>query len=200
MWFVYIALFMALSIVLYLLFWKLYFLREPRRQIPKGKSIVSPASGKVIKVMDYGPGIVDVNKGLAGQIRDASRGLSKNGKMVVIFMSPLDVHVQRAPIGGVVKSVKHTKGSFRSATKLALQNEKNEIIIEGQGIRLKIIQAAGFVARRIECFVRIGERVKKGQRIGRINLGSQVILMLPWKTEILVKEGDRVTEGETEIA
>jgi phosphatidylserine decarboxylase len=198
-------------LILVFLFWKIYFLREPARQIPAGKSITSPACGKIIKIMSFGSkDRVDLDKGLIGKIVNATDGFEGEGWIIVIFMSPLDVHVQRAPIDGRIVSAKYTKGSFKSAVNIVPENEKNEIIIEGNpagrkgkaksAIRVKVIQVAGLVARRIECFVKKGENVIKGERIGRINLGSQVIVVLPKDATIKAKVGQRVRDGETVLA
>jgi len=157
---------------------------------------VSPADGKIIRIMKIDRQELKVKKGYLGKIYTLSTDLKDPGFLVSIFMSPLNVHFQRAPIDGAIKKVKHTKGRFIAADTLrALNNEKNEIIIDD----IKVIQIAGFLARRISCFIKKNEKVKKGQRIGLINLGSQVTMLLPKNVKISVKEGQHVKAGETII-
>lgn len=183
----------------YLIFWKFWFLRDPERVVPEGPNIVSPADGKVIKIMEIDRE-VEIEKGLLGRIRTKSEDVKKAKYLVSIFMTPLDVHVQRAPFNGRIAATKHEKGRFMSANSInAFYNENNEILIEDVDC-LKVIQIAGFLARRIECFVKPGDHVVKGDRIGRINLGSQVSLILPENVNILVQEGEMVRAGETIIA
>ncbi len=188
-------------VVLCLLFWRLYFLRDPVRTIPDGNNIVSPADGRIITVMEISKESLDIDKGLFGRISTLAGDVKSAHYLVSIFMSLMDVHVQRAPVSGKIVSVSHTKGKFFAADSMrALLNEKNEILIDGLNGNLKVIQIAGFLARRIECFVKKGERVLKGQRIGRINLGSQVSMILPVNVRLRVKEGEQVRAGETIIA
>ncbi len=187
-------------VILFLLFWRLWFLRDPERVIPPGENIVSPADGRVIKVSGISQGELNISKGVIGRVRAMSGDVPNAGYLVSIFMSPLDVHVQRAPIGGRIVAVKYTKGKFLAANSLeALMNENNEILIDDID-SVKVIQIAGFIARRIECFVKKDDLVVKGQRIGRINLGSQVSVILPKSADIKVREGDRVHAGSTIIA
>ncbi len=118
-------------------------------------------------------------------------------------MSPLDVHINRAPIEGTAESVKYTKGKFFKAYDLerSFQNEKNEIIIQNKKLKVKVIQIAGFLARKIICSIRVNQKVNKGQRIGSIVLGSQVTLILPVKkARIKVKSRQKVVGGKTVIA
>jgi phosphatidylserine decarboxylase len=178
---------------------KIYFSREPARNISTDPSLVSPASGRVIDIIQFQDKELNLKKGRTGNILDVTKGFSK-GTAIVIFMSPFDVHVQRAPCDGRILEVKHSKGRFRKATSLAVENERNEILMEDVTHKIKVIQVAGLVARRIECFVKPGDEVLKGQRIGRINLGSQVIAVLPKNAKCTVKEGDYVIDGETVIA
>jgi len=120
--------------------------------------------------------------------------------MISIFMSPLDVHVQRAPINGRIRKILYQKGKFRPANSLnAIRNENNQILIQDIDA-VKVIQIAGLIARRIECFVKTGDHVLKGDKIGRINLGSQVTMIIPKNVVLKVRKGERVTAGETIIA
>ena len=117
-------------------------------------------------------------------------------------MSPFDVHINRAPINGKIKSVKHTDGRFFEAFNLekSLKNEKNEIIIQNKEMKIKVIQIAGFLARRIKCFVKVNQKVNKGQKIGMIALGSQTMLIIPEGVELRVNLNDKVKAGQTVIA
>ena len=117
-------------------------------------------------------------------------------------MSPLDVHINRAPIGGTVKSVNYKKGSFFKAYDIekSLSNEKNEIIIQNKEIKVKVIQIAGFLARRIKCYAKQNQKVNKGDKIGMIALSSQTTLIIPIGVDLKVKLNDNVKAGETIIA
>lgn len=188
-------------LVLILIYWRFWFLRDPVRTIPEGNSIISPADGRIIKVIEINQDKIQINKGLLGRINTLAKDVKNAYYLVSIFMSPMDVHVQRAPVSGRIAAVTYSKGKFLAASSMrALLNEKNEILIEGLNNSIKVIQIAGFMARRIECFVNKGENVLKGQRIGRINLGSQVTLILPRNVDLKIKQGDRVRAGETIIA
>jgi phosphatidylserine decarboxylase len=191
----------------YYAFWRLYFLRDPKRSIPPGNNLVSPADGVVISVKRYDfsknrEGVIKVDKGI-GKIETLASEIAKKVLVISIFMSPFDVHVNRAPCHGRVVSVKHTKGKFYNARNLekSLYNEKNEFLISTDFGRIKVIQIAGFLARRIESFVRPTQELAKGQRIGLINLGSQVTMILPSdKMEIKTKIGKKVKAGSSIIA
>jgi phosphatidylserine decarboxylase len=185
------------------LFWKFWFLRQPKRTTPK-KGIVSPASGTLIKIIPYKNGkAADIPKGMLGKVKAATVDVAKEGYLLVIMLTPLDVHYQRSPVDGVVEKVTYAKGLFKNAVIGAqyrlFENEKNEILIVTKKGKIKVVQVAGVAARRIKCYVKAGERVKKGQLIGLINLGSQVVVVLP-KQKLLVKENDYLIDGETVIA
>jgi len=191
---------LGIIIILFLLFWRFWFLRDPVRSIPEGENIVSPADGKIIKIVNIKSDKIEIDKGIFGKIKTISKDVKNAQYLISIFMSPLDVHVQRAPINGSIVNVKYQKGKFLAANTLeALQNENNEILIEEYDT-VKVIQIAGFIARRIECFVKKGEKILKGHKIGRINLGSQVSIILPKNVNIKVKEGQKVKAGSTIIA
>jgi len=186
--------------VIFIFYWRYFFLRNPQRTIPKGKNIVSPADGKIIKIVRFNDQQLRIKKGLFGKIKALSSDVAKDGYLISIFMSPLDVHYQRAPIDGRVLKIRYKKGRFFSAFNFekSLENEKNEILIKTKIGNVKIIQIAGFFARRIKCFVREGQIIKKGQIIGLIDLGSQVSLLIP-RIRLKVDEGDKVKAGETVI-
>ncbi|MEA3515291.1 MAG: phosphatidylserine decarboxylase [Nanoarchaeota archaeon] len=188
----------ALLIILFIL----YFYRDPKRVIPKGNVIVSPADGKIIAIIKVrsGKDELKIKKGFAGKIRTLTGDLGKGAFIAIsIFMSPLDVHVNRSPIEGEIVSVRHSKGRFYNAARPeALENEKTETIIDSKIGMLKVIQIAGFLARRIETFIKPGEKVIAGQRIGIIKLGSQVTLIMPEdKINLTVTKGQKVRAGST---
>ena len=189
--------------ILFLVFWKVWFLRDPEREIPQGNSIVSPADGKVIQVTDLdNVDELKIKKGLIGKIKTLCSEVDKSCYLVSIFMNLSNVHVQRASISGKVISVNHSKGKFIivNSIKAGFQNEKSEILINTKIGKIKIIQIAGFVARRIETWVKPGQDIIKGEKIGRINLGSQVTIVIPKKVKIKVKKGDSVKAGTSILA
>ena len=180
----------------------LNFYRDPERKIPKGNNIVSPADGRVISIIDTSKKEIKVNKGLFGKVNVFTKDIAKECYAVSIFMSPLDVHINRSPIGGTIKSVKHTKGKFFKAYDLekSLENEKNEIIIQNKKMKIKVIQIAGFLARRIKCYVKPNQKVNKGKKLGMIALGSQATIIMPKGGNLKIALGDKVKAGSTIIA
>lgn len=189
----------------FFLFWKIVFLRNPEREIPEGGDLVAPADGKVVDVISFENNSVTMfknDKRYKGIIHTLTSDVSEKGSIVSIFMSPLDVHYNRSPMSGTVKSVVHTKGKFLpvNTLKAGLVNEKAEILIESEDIVIKVVQIAGFLAKRIETFVKPGDIVSKGDIIGLINLGSQALLVVPNSLKINVAKGDKVKAGESQIA
>ncbi|RLI89662.1 MAG: phosphatidylserine decarboxylase family protein [Archaeoglobales archaeon] len=162
-------LFPHLSILVFLAFaFTLFFFRDPPREIQEG--VVSPADGKI----DY-----------------------MRGRRMEIFMGPLDCHINRSPVDGVVVGTKYRKGSFPPAFIRSPKAERNEILIENEDGIFKVVQVAGFFARRIVCYVGSGDVVRKGQRIGIIRFGSRVILEIPEGYVFVKKVGEKVKAGET---
>ena len=198
----FIVLIICTLIIAFFIYYRFYFLRDPERVAPKGRNIVSPADGKILKIATISKPTVKVDKGFIGKIYTAAKDVAPETKLIAIFMSPLDVHYNRAPIEGKVISVKHTKGKFFAANKLeeSLQNEKNEIVIQNKEIgKIKVIQVAGFIARRIVCFINKDQNVIKGDKIGLIKLGSQCIIIMPSKIKLKVAEGQQLYAGTTII-
>lgn len=194
----------AVAVVLWL-FWKFVFMRNPARRSPAGNNIVAPADGKVIDVIPFDGQAVELFKGnhrALGLIKTMTSDVAPQGTIVSIFMSPLNVHFNRAPMAGTVLSVKHQVGRFLPANTMhaGLENEKTEILLRHGSVTLKMIQVAGFLARRIETTVKDGQSVTKGQVVGVIKLGSQVTLVLPSTVTVTIKKGERVTAGETIVA
>lgn len=190
-----------------LLFYRFWFLRKPKRDIPVGDVVVSPASGKIVKILKFGSRMdeLDIRKGLLGKVKILIKDIAKEGFIIVIMMTPFDVHYQRSPVKGIVKSIRYRKGSFLNAVKdasslRALENEKNEVTISNLKTgKVKVVQVAGFLARRISCFVRTKQKIHKGEELGLISMGSQVLLVIP-KLKLEVEEGQKVIDGETIIA
>jgi len=200
------ALLLVITIVILLLIlFLLNFYRDPKRKIPGGNNIVSPADGKIINILKIKSDKTIINKGFLGKIETLTKDIAKECYVISIFMSPFDVHVTRAPISGQVSSIKHEKGKYFAAfnPEKSLMNEKNEIIIENKRIgKIKVIQIAGFLARRIICTINKNGKVNKGQRIGKIVLGSQVTLILPSKkiNKLKITKKQKVIGGNTIIA
>ncbi len=164
------------------------FFRDPERVVPVGEQLVtSPADGKVVAI--------------AEQLAE-TRFLGKACTRVSIFMSPLNVHVNRAPVDGTVVAVEHSEGRFHAAflDKASEDNERNAVVVEDpRGERVLFVQIAGQLARRIVCNVAPGDRVRRGDRYGMIMFGSRLDLYLPEMVKLTVAIGDRVKAGETII-
>ncbi len=158
----------------------LWFFRDPERTIPGGAVAVSPADGKVTEIVACGP----------GQTR------------VTIFLNVFDVHVNRAPIAGMISKVEYQVGKFLVASKpeCTEENEQNKITIEGAGTSLMFSQIAGLIARRIICYKKAGDVVAAGDRIGLIKFGSRVDTFLGPEWEVAVKIGERVAGGSSILA
>jgi phosphatidylserine decarboxylase len=172
-----------------LTFFVVYFFRDPERITPPdASSLVSPADGCVIEIEEV----------------EDCRFLKGPAKKVGIFMSPLNVHVNRAPSDGVVSKVDYRPGKFLIAKreKASDDNERNAVFLkcDWAGHQIAFVQIAGFIARRIVCYVKPGDRLRKGERFGIIRFGSRVDVYLPRDVAVVVKKGDRVKAGESVIA
>lgn len=176
------------------------FFRDPERVVPQiDGAIVAPADGLISLITEVDPPAelsVDDGSGLDGL---------PEGKVtrVSIFMSVFDVHINRAPIAGVVRRVVYIPGKFLNADldKASEDNERQHFLIERQdGLRIGFTQIAGLVARRIVPFVKPGDTVGVGQRVGLIRFGSRVDVYLPAGTGSKVLLGQRVVAGETILA
>lgn len=158
----------------------LYFFRDPEREVPTDDSlIVSAADGRVTRVE-----------------------ATAEHKLVSVFLSPLDVHINRSPIAGKVTEITYVKGRKMPATSndASMMNERNSLVIEGDRMTVTCTQIAGILARRIVCWAKAGDNLERGQRFGLIKFGSRTDLLMPPDVEIAVKVGDRVRGGETVIA
>lgn len=161
-----------------------YFFRDPERIPPQGPGLIlSPADGKVV------------------EIREVTDHFVGPGRQVSIFLSPLDVHVNRAPIGGLVAGVEYRAGRFLPAYRAEASelNERATVRLEGQDVRVTVTQIAGVLARRIVCRLGGGEKLQAGERFGMIRFGSRVDLVLPRSVRMEARAGDRVRAGETII-
>lgn len=181
--------FSTLSLLIFFLtLFVAYFFRDPERHAPEGEQlIVAPADGKVVTI--------------ERQCQD-ERFLQAPTTRIGIFMSPLDVHVNRLPVTGQVQAVHYQPGKFRPAfAEEAVQvNEQNAVMVEdGQGRKIAFVQIAGMLARRIVCKLKGGERVQQGARYGMIMLGSRVDVYCLPEVELKIEVGQRVTAGETII-
>ena len=177
------SLFLILSVLMFVfLAFTIFFFRDPEREI--GKNIVSPADGKVIKIE---------------KIKDSDVGDSIK---VSIFMSILDVHVNRMPMDGKILKIERVEGKFFPAySEESEKNEKNIILAETKIGKIKIIQIAGIFARRIVCYAKEGKNIAKGERIGMIKFGSRVDLILPKdKVRLKIRVNDKLRAGVDEIA
>jgi phosphatidylserine decarboxylase len=163
------------------------FFRDPGRLVPADPdAVVSPADGRVVVAGAPQPGAAP-----AGEWQQVS-----------IFLSPLDVHVNRLPVGGRVTRVDYRPGKYLAAYRgeAATENERNEIWIDRAGTTVIFRQITGVLVRRVVCRVRPGDDVQAGQRFGVMKFGSRIDLFLPPSARLLVAAGARVRAGETIIA
>jgi phosphatidylserine decarboxylase len=188
-------------------YYQLWFLRQPTRTIPYDDTVfVSPANGVVVSVKKWDGEVLRQLKGELGVVNVWTKDVDTAGTVISIQMDPTHVHFQRAPASGRVVSEKYNTGSFNNAVVMSneygirFENEHNEILMETlSGKRYKVIQIAGFVARRIEEYVSPNQKVKQGDVIGLIKLGSQVTILLPHDVKPMVIVGTTTIDGETII-
>lgn len=162
----------------------LWFFRDPERGVPQDPgALVSPADGKVTDV---------------STITEGSKTLTR----ISIFLSVIDVHVNRSPIAGVIRDIRYQRGKFLDARSqdCAEQNEQNIVTVEGDGQRVIFKQIAGLLARRIVFHPKVGDRVERGQRVGLIKFGSRTDVLLDPSARVTVKVGDRVKGGASVLA
>ena len=175
--------------------WVAAFFRDPIRTTPRGdKFVIAPADGLITMIAKVPP---------PPELRGPEGLADAEYTRVSIFMSVFDVHINRAPISGRVKRVAYVPGKFINADldKASEDNERQHVLVEGpEGVRIGFTQIAGLVARRILTFVREGDMVEAGQRIGLIRFGSRVDVYLPAGTAPRVLLGQRSIAGETVIA
>lgn len=171
-----------IPVVLFLLLaaFMAYFFRDPARTIPMDAGlVVSAADGRVTRI-----------------------DKTDDSTTISVFLSPLDVHINRSPIGGTITNIDYIKGKKMPATSdtASFENERNTLTIEGEGVTVKCTQIAGIVARRIVCWPKVGDNLARGEKFGLIKFSSRTDLVIPKEFEICVKVGDRVKGGETIMA
>ena len=176
------------------------FFRDPERVVPQGADlVVSPADGLVTMIAEVPP-----PSELQGPDGHGGAGLGSEPLVrISIFMSVFDVHINRAPVAGTVRRVIYIPGRFMNADldKASEENERQHVLIErNDGLPIALTQIAGLVARRIVPFIKPGDIVAAGQRIGLIRFGSRVDVFLPRGTEPRILLGQKVIAGETVLA
>ena len=168
------------AILLLVTLFMAFFFRDPKRVPPSDTDVVvSPADGKVTRISPAGA----------------------DSTVVSIFLSPLDVHINRSPIPGKIVDVLYSPGKFLMATneKASLVNEQNALTIQGEKITVVCKQIAGILARRIVCWKAEGDSLGLGERFGMIKFSSRTDVLLPANVRVIVKEGDHVRGGTTVI-
>jgi len=176
LWYVFVPL-------VFLAIFMAYFFRDPKRQPPgEPDVVVAPADGRVTSIRSLSPD-------------------QESSTVISIFLSPLDVHINRSPIPGKITDVVYSPGKFLMATneKASLVNEQNILTIEGEKITIVCKQIAGILARRVVCWKKKGDNVSLGERFGLIKFSSRTDVILPPNVTIIVSEGARVSGGTTVI-
>ena len=156
-----------------------YFFRDPRRAVPDEEGIiVSAADGTVTRIEE-----------------------TERGKLVSVFLSPLNVHVNRSPITGTITQVEYVRGKKIPATSnnASFVNERNSLTIQGEQLTVVCTQIAGILARRIVCRCKEGDNLTIGERFGMIKFSSRTDVLMPTNVEVTVKIGDKVKGGQTII-
>ena len=167
-------------------FFVLQFFRDPQRIAALGRDLVlSPADGRIVVVEK-------TNDPYAG--REALK--------ISVFMNVFNVHSNRSAVNGLVKEIQYFPGKFVNADldKASTENERNAVVIDANGQTVTLVQVAGLIARRILCYIHVGDRLKAGERYGFIRFGSRVDVYLPLTAEPLVSVGDKVFATNTALA
>ena len=170
--------------------WCAYFFRDPPRVTPvRDGLVVAPADGRVSQVTSAVPP------------QELSIG-NKPLPRISIFMSVFDCHVNRSPVAGKIEKIIYQPGKFLNADldKASADNERNSLVIATAGARVAVVQIAGLIARRIVCFVKVGQAINTGERFGMIRFGSRLDIYLPEGTPPLVAVGQTSIAGETVLA
>jgi len=174
----------AAALCLILAAFMAFFFRDPERQCPiDDRLVVSPADGRVVAATP-----------LDGRSE-------KSPTQISIFLSPLDVHINRSPIAGEIVDVAYKPGAFHIASRdiASVENEQNVVTIRGEEFTVVVRQIAGVIARRIVLWKKRGDRVALGERIGLMKFSSRMDVILPAEVEMLVSKGDRVIGGVTAL-
>ena len=183
--------YVLIVVALFLCGFSLNFFRDPDRTIAANgrsidKLIVSPADGEIVEIKES----------------DEPEFLKGRATLVSIFMSPLDVHVNRSPVTGKVEFFRYVKGEFLVAHDSAAthRNERALIGLVSGAHKILFAQVAGYIARRIVCEAKVGDSLQAGERFGMIKFGSRVDIYIPPDAKLLVTPGERVRAGETVMA
>ncbi|HEY3135278.1 MAG TPA: phosphatidylserine decarboxylase family protein [Blastocatellia bacterium] len=172
----------AAALCLILAAFMAFFFRDPERQCPvDDRLVVSPADGRVVA---------------ATPLDERSE---KSPTQISIFLSPLDVHINRSPIAGEIVDVAYKPGAFHIASRdiASVENEQNVVTIRGERFTVVVRQIAGVIARRIVLWKKKGDRVALGERIGLMKFSSRMDIILPSEVDVLVSKGDKVIGGVT---
>jgi phosphatidylserine decarboxylase len=172
----------AAALCLILAAFMAFFFRDPERQCPvDDRLVVSPADGRVVA---------------ATPLDERSE---KSPTQISIFLSPLDVHINRSPIAGEIVDVAYKPGAFHIASRdiASVENEQNVVTIRGERFTVVVRQIAGVIARRIVLWKKKGDRVALGERIGLMKFSSRMDIILPAEVDVLVSKGDKVIGGVT---
>ncbi len=175
----------TIAVIIFL--FTLNFFRDPERRTPAvSNAIISPADGKVISI----------------KVVNEPEFFEGDAQLISIFMSPLNVHVNRIPVTGIVQHTRYVKGEYFAAfeDKASEKNEQMIVGIESHYGKVLFKQIAGFIARRIVCELKIGDTVTVGHRFGMIKFGSRVDIFVPTTATIKVNIGDITKAGETIVA
>ncbi len=174
----------AAAIFVFLALFILYFFRDPERAVPADPSlVVSPADGRVVEIVEESWG-------------------DKTGRRISIFLSLWDVHVNRSPVAGRIRSVEYRPGRFYAALRrrASSENEQNVIHVVAPQGEVVFKQIAGWIARRVLCWKAEGDPVALGERVGMIRFGSRVDVWLPAEAEIVARLGQHVAGGSSILA
>ena len=174
-------------LLLFLALFFAYFFRDPEKQIPFGENLIlSPADGKIVAI----------------ETASEPLFLKSQAQKISIFLSPLDVHINRIPVSGKVDYFSYLPGKFLAAykDKASTDNEQTVIGISSSNGKILFKQIAGILARRIVCRLKPGQDVHAGEKFGMIRFGSRVDIFLPEGLELKVQKGDKIVGGETVIA
>ena len=157
-----------------------FFFRDPARHCPDDdRIVVSPADGRVVA---------------ASPVDDR---IQESPTQISIFLSPLDVHINRSPIAGEILDIAYKPGAFHIASRdiASVENEQNVVTVRGEKLTIVFRQIAGVIARRIVLWKKKGDRVAMGERVGLMKFSSRMDVILPAEVEVLVRKGDRVIGG-----
>lgn len=172
----------AAGVCLALAGFMIFFFRDPERRCPNDdRLVISPADGLVVVVVKV------------------EGGVENSPTQVSIFLSPLDVHINRSPIAGEITGVLYKPGAFHVASRdiASLENEQNIVTVRGQRVTIVFRQIAGVLARRIVLWKKEGDLVAMGERVGLMKFSSRMDVLMPAEVEVLVQKGERVTGGVT---